>query len=293
VDGDGGPAEHGPGDGEVAPGSSRTLAAVVLAAGSGTRLRPLTHLRPKALCPVAGMTLVDHALERARTVTAAVAVNVHHGRCQLERHLADHDVVVSVEEPHALETAGAIGLLRGWIDGRDVLTVNADTWHPVDLGAFVAGWDRERVRLLTVRDPEHGDFGDLHFTGVALLPWAIARELPARRAGLYRTVLGPHAERGAIDLVESDGPYHHCGTPAEYLAANLIAARARNSGGVLIDPSATITGTAQRSVVGARAVVDGRVDRCVVWDDAAVGPGEDLLGCVRTPGGVTVRCAVG
>src|SRR2546425_8932391 len=84
------------------------LAAVVLAAGAGTRLRPLTWLRPKALCPVENVPLVDLAVGSARTVTGAVAVNVHHGRAALESHLAGR-VHLSIEEPEALGTAGGGG----------------------------------------------------------------------------------------------------------------------------------------------------------------------------------------
>ena len=75
------------------------LAAVVLAAGAGTRLRPLTWLRPKALCPVENVPLVDLAVGWARTVTGAVAVNIHHGRAALESHLVGR-VHLSIEEPH-------------------------------------------------------------------------------------------------------------------------------------------------------------------------------------------------
>lgn len=288
--GSGPTARDGSGTGQRRP--TGELAAVVLAAGSGTRLRPLTHLRPKALCPVGGVALVDHALERARAAASEIAVNVHHGRAPLERHLEAHDVVVSVEEPQALETAGAIGLLRDWIAGRGVLTVNADTWHPADLVAFVRGWDRERVRLLTVRDPDRGDFGDLRFAGVALLPWAVARELPAERRGLYATVLRPHAERGALELVESDVAYHDCGTPAGYLAANLHAAAAVGDDGSLVDPTARVTGAVERSVVGARAAVAGSARRSVVWEDATVEAHEDLDTAVRAVRGFTVRCPV-
>src|SRR3954452_209622 len=120
----------------------RDLAAVVLAAGAGTRLRPLTRLRPKALCPVDNVPLVDLALGWARNVTSAVAVNVHHGRAAMESHLAGR-VHLSVEEPEALGTAGGIGNLRTWIDGRAALILNADAWNDADMQAFVAGWDGE------------------------------------------------------------------------------------------------------------------------------------------------------
>ena len=72
------------------------IVGVVLAAGRGTRLRPLTRLRPKALCPVGNVPLVDLALERVRPAVEQVAVNLHHGRRTLDLHLAD-DVHRSVE----------------------------------------------------------------------------------------------------------------------------------------------------------------------------------------------------
>src|SRR5436305_3997812 len=96
------------------------LAAVVRAAGAGTRLRPLTRLRPKALCPVDNVPLVDLAIGWARTVTSAVAVNVHHGRAAMESHLAGR-VHLSVEETQALGTAGGVANLKDWIDGRSAL----------------------------------------------------------------------------------------------------------------------------------------------------------------------------
>ncbi|HTN80402.1 MAG TPA: sugar phosphate nucleotidyltransferase, partial [Acidimicrobiales bacterium] len=123
-----------------------SLAGVVLAAGGGTRLSPLTRLRPKALCPVAGVPLVDRAIERVRAVTGEIAVNVHHGRDQLEDHLAGR-LHVSVEEV-LLGTAGALGRLRPWIGGRDVVVVNADLVTSADLVTAVDLWDRATTTLL-------------------------------------------------------------------------------------------------------------------------------------------------
>ena len=70
--------------------TDRGLAGVVLAAGEGRRLAPLTWLRPKALCPVNGVPLVDHALARVAAsglLPASTAVNLHHGVAQLDAHL--------------------------------------------------------------------------------------------------------------------------------------------------------------------------------------------------------------
>jgi N-acetyl-alpha-D-muramate 1-phosphate uridylyltransferase len=244
------------------------LAAVVLAAGSGTRLRPLTHFRPKALCPVGDRPLVDHVLERVRRHTTSVAVNVHHGRAQMLAHLAGR-AHLSVEAPEALGTAGAVGQLRGWLDGRGALIVNADAWQRDDLSALVSGWDGERIRLLVVSDPDRGDFGPWRFAGASLLPWRLAARLPAEPAGLYELCWRVPHEAGELDLVRSEAPFFDCGTPADYLAANLEA-----SGG--------------ESVVGAGAVVEGELARSVVWPWGRVRAGERLVDAIRVGTSVTV-----
>lgn len=244
-------------------------AAVVLAAGSGTRLRPLTAVLPKALCPVGNVALVDLAVARARAVTTSVAVNVHAGRRLMDAHLEGTGLHVSVEEPVALGTAGALGRLRPWIDGRPVLVVNADAWHTADLAAFARDWDGERARLLTVHEPRLATWGDRAYAGAALLPWPLVRDLPDTPAGLWEVswrTLRPGAD---LDLVDHDGPFFDCGTPGDYLAANLAA-----SGG--------------RPVVGAGAVVEGWLDRSVVWPGARVRAGEVLRGAVRATDRVTV-----
>jgi NDP-sugar pyrophosphorylase family protein len=248
------------------------LAGVVLAAGAGTRLRPLTFVLPKALCPVNNVALVDHA--RAQVAPAAdadrIAVNVHHGRALLESHLAARpDVHVSVEEPEALGTAGALGQLREWLDGRDVLLVNADAWREQGLGPLLDGWDGERVRLLVTDDPARGDFGRWRYAGAALLPWAEVRDLRAEPSGLYEVSWARLEAEGRLDLVPLDGVFIDCGTPTDYLAANLAA-----SGGA--------------SVIGPGAVIEGEVERSVVWPGGVVARHERLANCIRVWDWMTV-----
>ena len=258
-----GTVEHAGGD----------LAGVVLAAGSGTRLRPLTAERPKALCPVVGVALVDLALARLRPWVAGssgLAVNLHHGADQLDAHLPA-EVHRSREEPEALGTAGALGALAPWIGGRDVVVTNADAWlGGLDLAAFVEGWDRERTRLLCVADAARGDFGGLRYCGVALIPAATAAALAPVPSGLYEVSWREERAAGRLDLVVTGAAFVDCGTPADYLAANLAA-----SGG--------------RSVVADDAVIGegARVVRSVVWPGAEVAAGEVLADAIRTP-----RCTV-
>lgn len=252
-------------------GAHPPLAGVVLAAGAGRRLWPLTRERPKALCPVGNRPLVDLAVERLRSVVGPIAVNVHHRRLQLEEHLARHhpDVTVSVEEPAALGTAGALGELRGWLDGRGALVTNADAWLPVeraDVASFVAGWDGERTRLWCTKDPGRGDFGDRRYVGVALVPWSVIGALAPEPSGLYEVSWRHEEAAGRLDLVAYDGPFVDCGTPGDYLAANL----------------ASEVATAQ-GVVAPQARVEGDVARSVVWPGARVWPGEQLWQAIRTP----------
>ena len=240
------------------------LAAVVLAAGAGTRLRPLTWLRPKGLCPVDNVALVDLAVGWARTVTAAVAVNVHHGRAAMEAHLFGR-VHLSIEEPVALGTAGGVGNLKNWADGRGVLTMNADAWHDAALDAFVDAWDGERVRVLVAGD----EFGPRARIAASLLPWPDVARLPTDPSGLYEACWRPAEEAGRLDVARHNGRFFDCGTPALYLAANMAASDGR-------------------SVVGRAAIVDGTVESSVIWPGAVVAEGEHLRHAIRANERVTV-----
>jgi len=244
------------------------VCAIVLAAGAGVRLRPLTDLRPKALCPVNNVPLVDLALARVRPYADAVAVNVHHGRALLESHLAGR-VHLSLERSEALGTAGGIANLREWIDGRDVIVANADAWHTGTLDALVAG-ARDRVRLLVVDRARPMDFGTFEYAGAAFMPWAAVAALPAEPSGLYEASWRRLWGDGRLDLVPGAPDYLDCGTPARYLAANLAA-----SGGA--------------SVIGPGAVVEGEVLRSVVWPGGVVAPGERLADAIRVGADLTVQ----
>ncbi|GGL20367.1 sugar phosphate nucleotidyltransferase [Mangrovihabitans endophyticus] len=278
------------------------VCAVVLAAGEGRRLRPLTETVPKALCPVGNRALLDHALRRVAglglTGPARVAVNAAYLADQVVAHVGDR-AHLSVEPDGPLGTSGGVGNLKGWIDGRGVLVGNADAYlaDPArepgkDIAALLDGWTGDTVRMLTlpVLTPPTGSggasgFSGRRFAGFSLLPWRYVRGLSSEFADLVRTVWRPAEAAGDLELVGFDGTYLDTGTPADYLRANLHAA----SGGNLIDPTATVSGTCTASVVGADATVAGTIERCVVWPGAQVTAGETLTDAVRDAGGLTVR----
>jgi MurNAc alpha-1-phosphate uridylyltransferase len=126
---------------------------MVLAAGLGSRMRPLTDHRPKALVEVAGKALIDHTLDRlAEAGVETAVVNVHHFADQMTTHLAERAsprIVISDERAALLDSGGGIALARPllgddpifvanidnvWIDrGEPALTSLAKAWDPAQM----------------------------------------------------------------------------------------------------------------------------------------------------------------
>lgn len=294
------------------------VAALVLAAGAGTRLRPLTDLLPKPLCPVGEAPMLDHALARLAALPADVdvVVNVHHGAARIAEHLErrlagtiDDDgsvrlhvstrrrapvggqrpVHLSWESPVALGTAGALARLAPWLDGRGVLVVNADAWTDLPVGALLAGWDGRRPRVLT---PDGGPgFGPAAAVAGAVVPWPVVRSLPRQPCGLWASLWRDAAADGSLEVVTAPGRVIDCGTPAGYLAANLErrgALECRAPAGMDVPGSwvgagAVVSGRAERCVVGAGASVEGEAVECVIWPGGHVAAGEELRRAVRAP----------
>jgi len=124
--------------------------AMVLAAGLGTRMRPLTDDRPKALVEVAGRALIDHVLDRlAEAGVERAVVNVHWFADRLEAHLAARGrgptIAISDEREALLETGGGLKKARPLLGDDPVFVANIDSiWTD---GVDSAGWADELVRL--------------------------------------------------------------------------------------------------------------------------------------------------
>jgi MurNAc alpha-1-phosphate uridylyltransferase len=130
--------------------------AMVLAAGLGTRMRPLTETMPKALVPVAGRALIDRVLDvlKAAGVTRAV-VNVHHFAEQMVSHLskrADLQILFSDERDELLDSGGGIQRARPLLGADPFFIANIDSlWIEGETPALEAlkrAWDPVRMDLL-------------------------------------------------------------------------------------------------------------------------------------------------
>ncbi len=135
--------------------------AMVLAAGLGTRMRPLTDGTPKPLIEVCGKRLIDRMLDPlAAAGVKRVIVNVHYLADQVEAHLAgrtDLEVVISDERGEVLETGGALAKARPLLGDDPVYVINTDAfWAPesdAPLRAMADAFDPEQAEaLLMVAD---------------------------------------------------------------------------------------------------------------------------------------------
>ena len=247
------------------------VASLVLCAGEGRRLRPITEHLPKALCTVANVSLARWALESPIAEGLRRAVNVHHHAAQVAEHVRDLDVFVSVEVPQALGTAGAVAHVAGWLAGAHVLVHNADAWVPEPPEDFVTGWDGARPRLLVRRTGGESDFGPFRFLGLSLLPHADVVRLKPEPTGLYEVLWRDAWERGELELVEHAGVAFDVGTPERLLAVNLAA----GDGQSFVHPTADVRAPLRASVALPGAVVPEQ---------------DELAYCVCGPGDLLLRC---
>lgn len=136
--------------------------AMIMAAGKGTRMMPLTADRPKPLIEVAGVALLDHVLEHLRDAgVGRVVINAHYRAEQVEQHMtenaADFDVTISDERDLLLDTGGGLVRALPLIVDDPFLSVNADNWWTNEGGnAFLRlmrAWDSHSMDVLMLVVP--------------------------------------------------------------------------------------------------------------------------------------------
>ncbi|MDO9474517.1 MAG: nucleotidyltransferase family protein [Caulobacter sp.] len=192
--------------------------AMVLAAGLGTRMRPLTDDRPKALVEVGGRVLIDHMLDRLAQVGVETAVvNVHAFADRLEAHLRARDatgvlprIILSDERAEPLETGGGIRHALHLLPDTPFWVANIDSvWIGDDgraLEAVAAAWDPARmdVCLLTASTAESMGF---HDTGDLFL--SPEGEVRFKDAGEQAPLVyvGVHICKPSVVADGPDGPF--------------------------------------------------------------------------------------
>jgi NDP-sugar pyrophosphorylase family protein len=286
---------------------------MVLAAGLGQRMRPLTLLRAKPALPVLGRPLIAHTLERlARAGVREVVVNLHHLPETVTRALARSRPpgmrIRYAREPEILGTGGGPRAVRAWLGREPILLVNGDVWFDFDLRALVARHRAARAqatlalrrlrpgeryspvvtggdgRILSIAGRPRPARGSVSmFTGVHVLDPALLERLPEgfsdSVAALYVPLI---AERGAVFGVRPKGAWYDLGRPALYRDAQLrvlqrLGARRSAAAGAH-------AGTVRASVLAedARVEPQARVERSILWEGARVEAGARVAGSVLT-----------
>lgn len=183
--------------------------AMVMAAGLGKRMRPLTATRPKPLVEVAGTTLLDHVLGHLRSAGVKRAVvNVHYLADALEAHVRNNpaglEIVISDERAVVLETGGGLVKAQPLIASDPFLCVNTDNYWvngPVNAIALMAShWDDAKMDALLLMVPlarahNHSGRGDFHMDALGKL----SRRKPGRIAPFVWTGIQMLSKRLIVD----------------------------------------------------------------------------------------------
>lgn len=264
--------------------------AFVLAAGLGTRLRPLSDHLPKPLVPIGDRPALSHVVDRVRGV-GQVVVNAFHKADALAEYGVRERVTI-VREGSLLGTAGGLRNAAPHLARGPVMVWNADILADLDALALVSahesceslatlaiaprrvgegtvGLDARGhvVRLRGERfgdEVRGGDFLGIHVVGPEL------REVLPEVGCLVGDLYLPALRRGALlASFEHRAPFIDVGTLTSYLEANL-AWLAATGEPHWISEGATCTAAVVGSIVGRGARVDASLECCVVWPETVV-----------------------
>jgi mannose-1-phosphate guanylyltransferase len=279
--------------------------AMILCAGLGTRLRPLTEELAKPMVPVGDEPVVASVVRRVRRARPErIVVNVHHRPEDVEAWARGEAISVS-RELELLGTAGGVARAKDLLGDGPVLVWNGDILSDLDAGALfdaheangpeatlavvtrAAGQGNvgftEDGRIVRLRKESFGSeaFGG-EFVGIHVLGARLRAMLPALGC-LVGDVYLPALRRGErLDVHRGDSRgFVDVGTLVAYVAANQawLSARGVDS---WTAPDASVSAAVSASVVGAGARIEAPVTRCIVWPGAHVPPGEAVTDAVVT-----------
>lgn len=237
--------------------SPRIDRAMVLAAGLGKRMRPLTNDRPKPLVELAGRCLLDRALDNLSGggITRFV-VNSHYKGEMIEAHLAGRSGIVLSPEDILLETGGGVKAALPQFCGNAFFVVNSDAvWRDGQestIGRMAAHWDEtamDALLLLVAMEDVAGDMGDhpgdyhleengrarrraaeetapFLFGGIQILHPRLFEGAPEGAFSL-NVLYNRAQEAGRLYGLRHEGEWYHVGSPAELAAAEAVFAGRR------------------------------------------------------------------
>ena len=211
---------------------------MILAAGRGERMRPLTDRTPKPLLPVAGKPLIVWHLERlARAGCRRIVINIAHLGEHIEALLGDGDawgleIRYSSEPPGALETAGGIAQALPLLGDEPFLVVNGDIYCDFDFATLPALGSGDLAHLVLVDNPAHHRQGDfaldsnrvandgqrLTFAGIGVYRPQLFAAIAAGERAKLAPLLTQAIDEGHVSGQMHRGRWVDVGTP-ERLAA--------------------------------------------------------------------------
>jgi NDP-sugar pyrophosphorylase family protein len=268
---------------------------LVLAAGLGTRLRPLSDLVAKPAVPVAGASLIARVLGWLADAGAHdVILNLHHRPDTVTAIVGDGSrfglgVRYSWEDP-VLGSGGGIRRAFSLLDDDELLVVNGDTLTEIPLDGLLEMHRAERAlaTLALTENPDPARYGGVTLNGTAVTGFSRRGEVPSaghfvgvqmvRRDAFASVPDGAVAEsvlqvyptliarqQGLVRGWRTAGTFHDVGTPWTYLAT--ARALARGDDARLVDATAAIA-------------PDAHVESTIVWPGARVEAGADLRECI-------------
>ncbi|MDP2751258.1 MAG: nucleotidyltransferase family protein [Rhodocyclaceae bacterium] len=200
---------------------------MILAAGRGERMRPLTDHTPKPLLPVAGKPLIVWHLERlARAGFHEIVINYAHLGEQIVALLDEGrawgvSIRYSAEPTGALETAGGIRHALPLLGDEPFLVINGDIWCDFDLTKLPLLPPQDLAHLVLVPNPPHHPEGDfifadqekLTFSGIGLYRPALFAELECNQSAKLAPLLHRAMNENRLSCERFDGRWFDVGTP--------------------------------------------------------------------------------
>jgi len=287
----------------------------LLAAGFGTRLRPLTNHRPKPLLPLLGRPMLDYSLQWLKEHGhRSFIVNAHHLWQHVAEWAAEQDIEIQVELPEILGTGGGLKAAESKMADRFVIW-NGDIIADIDVNSLLencpidgasmalrykadlgkttqllaaSNGQVQRIGSIcqSVNAPEFpSEKGGIHFSGIHAMSKRAVQQIPEGFQCVVRTAYKELVPANKVYSIQHSGTWFDTGLPHEYLQANLQALRGD------LPLSLDVWSEADRSFSGSwvhnEANVSGTVHSSVIGAQSVVKANTVLNSCVVWDG-VTV-----